>query len=62
MRLKVTPTKKLFLLKYTLNVQLIIFFNQQKNFILCSRYLDFCVFQESMNFKICDVIIDITTY
>ena len=36
MRLKVTPTKKLFLLKYTLNVQLIIFLLDKK-IVFCAQ-------------------------
>lgn len=27
-----------------------------------SRFLDFCVFDKSLNFKICDVTIDITAH
>ena len=37
-----------------------IFFIWRKN-VLFSRYLDFCIFVKSTDFKICDVIIDITT-
>ena len=46
--------------KVTLDVQLMIFFNLNKN-ALFSRYLDFCVFVKSKNFKIDDVIKDIAT-
>ena len=33
----------------------------RKNNVLFSRYLDFCVFEKSIDFKICDVTIDIAT-
>ena len=42
-----------------LDVQLIIFFIWRKNNVLFLRYLDFCVFGKSAEFKICDVIISI---
>ena len=37
-------------------------FYLKKKFVSFLRYLDFCVFHESANFKIYDVIIDITAY
>ena len=40
----------------------ILFFVERRNSILYSKYLDFCVSHESTNFKICDVILDITAY
>ena len=33
------------------------FFDRKKYNILLSWYLDFCVFDESTNFQICDIII-----
>ena len=38
------------------------FFYLKKKNVLFSKYLDFCVFANSVDFKICDVIIDIATY
>ena len=38
------------------------FFIWRKNYASFSEYLDFCVFDKSTNFKICDVIIDITAH
>ena len=37
------------------------FFNLKEKNILFSRYLDFCAFVKSPDFKICDIIIDITS-
>ena len=36
-----------------------IFFTWRKNAVSLQKYLDFCTFMKSTNFKICDVIIDI---
>ena len=33
----------------------------RKNNVLFSRYLDFCAFVKSRDFKICDIVIDITS-
>ena len=41
-------------------VQLINFFTRGKKCVSFSRYSDFCVFHESANFKIFDVIMNIT--
>ena len=35
---------------------------KKENHVFFSRYLDFYVFVEIINFKTCDVIIDITTH
>ena len=43
-------------------VQWMKFLTEEKNCISFSRYLDFSVFHESTNFKIYDIIIDITAY
>ena len=37
-------------------------FISRENKVWFSRNLDFCVFVKSTNFKICDIIIGITTY
>ena len=52
--------KSIFPHKLALEVYLMNFFIWRKN-ISFSRYLDFCVFVKSTNFKICDVIIGIAT-
>ena len=52
---KVTFAKKLFL---SINE----FYTRGKNYVLFSRYLDFCVFHESANVKVYDFIINITAY
>ena len=51
--IKVTSATRLFL---ALDVYMMIFFN-----VSFLRYLDFCVFVKSTDFKICDVIIGIAT-
>ena len=53
------PYKSIFFHKVALDVQFMNFFIWRKNNVLFSRYIDFCVFVKSTNFKICDVIIDI---
>ena len=47
--------------KVALDVQLMNFFVWSKNNVSLSKYLDFCVFVKSTDFKICDVIISIAT-
>ena len=47
--------------KVALDVQLMNLFIWNKNNVSFSRYLDFCVFLKSADFKICDVIISIAT-
>ena len=54
--------KIIFCHKVALDVWLMIFFIWRKNNVSLLRYLDFYVFVKSTNFKICDVIIGITTY
>ena len=44
------------------NVSWIHFFIRRRNKISLSRYFDVCAFEDSANFKICDVIKDITSY
>ena len=56
--LKATSTKNLFL-DVIESLMYNEFFIQNKNSVSFSRYLDFCVFNESKNFKICDAIIGI---
>lgn len=34
----------------------------RKNIVFLSRYLVFCVFDESLNFKVCDAIVDIAKH
>ena len=60
--LKVNSVKRLFFAVIYYNVQWIKFFIWRKNYIFFSRYLDLSVFHKSTNFKIYDVIIDITAY
>ena len=38
----------------------VLFAEKNKDKVSFSRYLDFCIFDESTYLKICDVIIDIT--
>ena len=38
------------------------FFTRGKGYVSFSRYLDFCGFHESVNFKICGAITNITEY
>ena len=52
--------KTIFCNKVALNAQLI-FFIWRRN-VLFSRYLDFCVFVKSIDFKIYDIIISIATW
>ena len=53
--------KSIFCQKVPLDVSLMNFFIWRKN-VSFSRYLVFCVFIKSTNFKICDVIIDIAAW
>ena len=39
-----------------------LFYMKIKNNVVFSRYLDFCVFDESTNLKNCDIITDITVH
>ena len=56
--LKATSTKNLFL-DVIESLMYNDFFIQSKNSVSFSRYLDFCVFNESKSLKICDAIIAI---
>ena len=53
--------KTIFCHKVVLDAQLMNFYIWDKNNVLFSRYLDFCVYVKSTDFKICDVIICIAT-
>ena len=52
--------KTIFCHEVACDVQFMNFVNKGKNDVLFSRYLDFCVFVKSTDFKICDTIINIT--
>ena len=53
--------KSIFSHEVTLDASLVNFSFWRKNDVSFSRYLDFCDFVKSANFKICDVIKDIAT-
>ena len=53
--------KTIFCHKVALDAQLLNFFIWSKNNASVSRYLDFCAFAKSTDFKICDAIISIAT-
>ena len=59
--LKVTSTRKLY---FPVLLHLIYHewvFDSKKKLSFFSRYLDFCVFVEATNFKICDIIFEISS-
>ena len=53
--------KTIFCHKVDLDVQLMKFFIWRKNKVSLSRYLHFCIFVKSTDFKICGVITGIAT-
>ena len=61
-KLKVISTKKTLFVIFLFRCNWWLLFTREKDCVSFSRYLDFCVFHESANFKLCYVIMNITTY